>query len=1114
MQLSNKKVSMNLILILEMRQLIMLSKINYITPSVNMQNWKLDLIGLQFENYIWNIMKRQLSNWFDAGLKIIKTENSRDGGKDIVIESRVEFTLFGIPFYTKGKESIKVFVECKSSNDKKISLEKFSKNLLIAGNEVVDYFVLVTNTTLSPFSFYQAKKTANDYSYEFILIDQFLLVNFLNDCKAMVGEYERLLNKPAISMEYQVEKAMKSNKPCFELYVTIRNYQSVVALCDLKLVSDRNWLISKDKHKIIIDGNKGESLKLIVQKEYIDGINDVILQFEINDERKIVEIKGDGIYYDFEPPMVGNERLNKIQKIREAIFSNSAFMIYNIYGEAGIGKTRFINETLTPFLNREFVIIPFLCEKKERCTTIKELCKEMSSKIPVLFRKEINSLPILFSEICDEFTKYIIIIEDIHNADKEFFDELLQLAKEPPSTTALNIILSGRDDHTVHNEDFFSFLEWIETSEEYVLNNYKILPLNSEECKTLINLIIKDVPDIVLDKLQTHSNNNPFYIVQFIEYLLDTKLVHLLTRNTVGIFNASGFSSKLYIPSKIEIILKKRFEELSRREDGGILQSFLLICAYWGHTIPKHIAIGYFTENMIEGLEFLIRRRFLSFSDSGDIRFHHENIYLFTKKLLEEKNNLKHISLKIKENSALFSKMSVLKQGKIYCALEQYEDARRCFKTSIEEISNMENISSVNLSPYYFDYIDEIFFISRYYYNKETQQATLLAALYIAMHNLELGQALRTFERVYKFINKYNLDDGFLPLKVRQLQSHLFLHTGMLSSAKRIMLELLTEERKSSDLFDDETRFNLFDRAASLYIHYNHKKLAEDYNQMSFQVAQKIGSKKLLTLAKIVQAKIMFFTNTSKSLEIMQEARRLLSDDMVERINCHNDIGILTAKILLSNERQNFNTLITEAVHLQHEAIRICYPLSIIRIHLLLAHLYYRISKGADIWMEKAKRHISLGIDACIRYGITKLIYYFYNYKAIISAFEKQSTKDIYNLYETMLMHLRQQDMLFLGALDFCYGNIVCIHNYATFLLEYKLESEWYRFCGMINYYGSDSQCDYNCSKCEQYNSTCTHSIDLFKKMRSDIKKEKMFIVKKKYPLKDDKTSFYLPLHL
>ena len=122
--------------------------------------------------------------------------------------------------------------------------------------------------------------------------------------------------------------------------------------------------------------------------------------------------------------------------------------------------------------------------------------------------------------------------------------------------------------------------------------------------------------------------------------------------------------------------------------------------------------------------------------------------------------------------------------------------------------------------------------------------------------------------------------------------------------------------------------------------------------------------------------------------------------------------------------------------------------------------------------INDAKECLSKTLETSVQYGITKLLGSIYNMKAIIGTYEKEPIENIRKYYNTMLQYMRQQDQLFLGDLSFCYSNIITLTNYAIFLMENELESEIYRYLKEITYYGSDIQCDFNCTG----NKTCFYT--------------------------------------
>ena len=211
------------------------------------------------------------------------------------------------------------------------------------------------------------------------------------------------------------------------------------------------------------------------------------------------------------------------------------------------------------------------------------------------------------------FTRYCIILEDIHNASINEFevlkDTLTQLWQHK---YPIAVLLIGRNDNTFYNEGYFSFCEWLASYEGAEILTREVKPLTDQECVQFIQSIILDIPKMVLDKIFRMSKNNPYYIVQFIEYLLEIKIVKLLNRNTLGIPNVRTFCRQIYIPPKIEALLTCRTKNLLRSTFGREAEDFLYILALFGLSAPKDLIYVYWGLEHFEAMEYMFCSRFLT----------------------------------------------------------------------------------------------------------------------------------------------------------------------------------------------------------------------------------------------------------------------------------------------------------------------------------------------------------------------------------------------------------------------------------------------------------------------------------------------------------------------
>ena len=1087
----------------------MMSSVQYINGNINNQEWDID-IGHSFEDSIYKNLLRTLDLPHNDKIKIFQTEATNDGGKDIIITSEVGLSLFDINITLKGKKEIKIYIECKSSDKEKISFEKIAKNSVIAGLDHVDYFILVTNKTITPFTFYSIYENSNQYNYEFILVDQYLLHSFLEKHNLNKWKYTRPDNIPKISLSYQTCKSSYKQAPCIELYLLCRNYSDNDVDCSFNIFTDRNWQIQNLNNIFVAEKNKSKCFKLMILKTYSDGLDELLINFEFNDYKRIIEIKHDFLNYNFQLPLTGDSHRKIIRTINNSLFSTKGFVWFNLFGEAGIGKSRIIDEICKKSYGRGINLINYLCTHNRNTSNFECLKKKACNVLKTSFTSE--NIKDLIGDVQDEYLWTVIIIEDIHNADKKFIGMLNDLSHELRSKnkTPIVLITTGRDDYTVYNEDYFSLLDEIKEKESNNIFSYEVEHFKESECKNLIKSVIKDIPNEALDKLYDASRNNPFYLVQFIEYLLEIKLVTLLNRDTVGIPNVHTFSQNLYLPKQIEDLLDKRLKNLIKFNMGNKLYDFLLAASMYGIEFPKKLMYCYFSEDEVNNTESLFKTHIITTSGKDDqtLKFDHETIYLF----LKNKKKTYKLCKEIFEITSMFELYDNITKGIIYCILKKYESALLALNNPITEIINMNNVSSENISPEYFDCLDYVYDYFKHKKNIQLMKRTLLSKIYVAMHNLSMGRAVKTFDEVDKYTSKYHSNDELFILEIKQLQASFYLSIGMISKSRGLMNELLATERKAPNIFNDETRYNLFERAASLFIHSNHLEPAISYNHMSFELAEKMNNNKLKALSKINEAKAYFFIDTNKSYNIIKEANNYLKLDLVPRINCHNQLGMLTAKIILSdNVEREAEELIAEAEKLLELSLNVKYPLDVIRSHYILAVLSF-VSEPKEI--ENCKRHIEYGVDASVRFGILKLMPALYCLKALLAIYEKQNKDYIFQVFNTMTDYLSQEDLLFLGNLDFTYSNIILLTNYLIFLKENTFESKMYELLHKITYYGYSAKCDFQCDKHTNCRYTCANDLSLFKQNYDKIKQGSLLLVNPKYKFRKIYKNYFFPLSL
>ena len=1087
----------------------MLSQVQYINQINITKNWSLKKwIGMPFERHLYYVLSHHMEK-YNGDVLVYDTPSSRDDGKDIIIESTIDiYDLMGHNFYLSGRTKIKIYVECKTSNNNKISWNQLAGNIARVENDDIQYYVVATNTTLVPYTFYQFAKAAKEHDINFFLIDQSLLTPYLIQEDALIGEIENLDNNKlqGICSEYQVLRYEKNMQTYFEIYLLIRNYNFSEEKIKITLGTDHDWTLSPTEIDILLERNEFRCLKLVAKRNYFSGIDQLNIVFQLNHLKNIIEVKGMKLDFDFIPPMHGKQHYKIIDTLFYLVTTSTNFQIRYLIGESGCGKSRIIDELYKKVLGRNIVMISIKCAHDES--------KVKSNLVKLLYEKgllhnidENASLSSIIRRIHTKFQKCVLIFDDIHN-----LNQLLGEFKEVTHMNlneAITVILFGRNDYSAGTLNYYSFLQWCQ--EKHDLAGDEIKNLTKTDGINLIRSIINDVPQIVVNEILEKSNCNPLFIIQFIEYLLEMNLAHIINRTTVGILNIDTFSTKQYIPDAIVKIYKKRCDALKKEPNGDYMLNFLYLVSFIGITFPKDLVLLYFCENS-RLIDILIKRKFLAFSKNGDLCFFHETLFLyFRKELMIYTRQAKSIWAQILDFKQYLSPLDC---GVAYFYNKDYRQASKALVSVIDSCSSIKNYSAANINQDYYEYLDIIYKLAEREKNTELQKKIILYKIYTALHYYAPLVAVNECTNATKLIkhNRKMADDDLFLYSITQLKAHGYMNAGRLKNSEQYLTECLTMSLLSPKKFESAIKFDMYDRFAGLYIKYNHFLLAENYNKLSQVLAVEVEDPELQALSLITKAKLHLYINPETAERSLLKARKFLEEKSFSRIYFHNELSIIVQQLPLHKDDIGWISK-TRVVVDRYRRISIenNFGSSIIRSYLILAVLEFLINKEAN-YFEMADRFISQGIDASIRYGIATYIWEFYNLKLIISSRLHKGEEYIMKIVETIKRMLKQQNLLYLGNLDFCYANILVLTNIGNYLTK---EKEFYRFMDSINCNDGlyNSGCNFNCDD-PQCQYVCEKSIVRFKTQFIHIRQNHLLLMDESltYSLFDEETGYYIAI--
>ncbi|MDR1002551.1 MAG: ATP-binding protein [Oscillospiraceae bacterium] len=1076
------------------------------------QIWELEnSLGLEFENWIYQAISKEISPYFEKGTRIEKTPSSNDGGKDIIISSPVDIlSMLGQSFYMNGKSKIKIYIECKSTNQNSLQFEKIIGNISKVKDDEIDFFVLVTNSCIIPITYYRINEELKTCGTKFILVDQYLLAKYLVKMElANPSKIPLYCGKLSLYGEYQVVPQKENGRNVYEIYLVCRNYCKDNHHNTINLLTDKNWATKSSSFSFVISPNGGYVRKISITRSYSDGIDDLLFKLKTQETESIVHIHGTDIKEVFEPHFVGKEHNIIKNKLIKRIHEADNLQLFYLWGDAGIGKTR-ITQELFRVLDGQQYDFYFFSFGKNR----KNPCKDISDfLITKSYLRNVDSsidLTEIIYSASNPSRRAVIIIDDCHHAENNFFEQIKLLEK---STSPVTIILCGRTDYSEGEINYYSFVQWM--LDHYPKSGWIVQPLKEEETKSLIRAMINHVPDIVLQKVYDMSMNNPLYIVQFIEYLLETKLVKLINRNTVGIINVATFSSRVSIPSKISQIYGKRLNNLLKSYNGAACLELLFLLTIFGGDLSSMQIMDFIDEDLNVTQE-LLDRRFIKRGENRNFIFIHESMFIFFKDLLlSSKKYKKQISQYVFSKNDLFlTQLSDYDIARLALWKNDVEKSKKYFNSAINILFKIDNYSNYNINIGIYNYLYDIYEL---YKGKKSNidllKKIISARVYITLHYLAPINAISECEYGLMLLEKSAIfkDEQKFKYTLLSLKAHSLLNAGKLSDGELILKELQSKWLISPDYFDTETLFDIMDRLSSIYIKYNCFELALNYCNLELSIAEKFKDNSLTIIAHRTRSKLYFYNDNIKCKDSLDKANVFLQNGSSTRIYEDNALSELLFE-MQNNKSCNWKQILNDAIEIKKRAFDNSFYKSFIRSYTLLSVSQVKLANDSNDLLI-AKKLIQEGIDASIRFGIPSHIWQFYNLLAIVDMKLNYESDHVLRLFETVFSMLASQNLLYIGNRDFCFCNVMAISNVGFFLHDNGFESNFINKMSSVTYTGYSQLCNYDCGNSECGYICMSDTAYLNKQYTKAGNKQLLFIDQiQQRLLRDESTKYFIPL--
>lgn len=1070
--------------------------------------WNIDhLLGNAFEDIICEILLKEYKARLNKEINIEQTPRKNDKGKDIIIEFSCQtLNLFGINF-TRGEcDKATIYIECKSTNSRHaLRREKFMSSIERGSRTKINYYVLLTNSKILPVDYYEAEQLLYSRKIKFVLIDQYLLARFLIN-----GNYDYFSDIPLYDgeddycVQYQVyANEFDDNK--YDIYFTFRNYSGHSRLYTINLLTDVNWKTKENSFSFTLEEFCATAKKISLSCDSENDFHTLVFKIEAGIHESFAEIKGININEVYTPPFIGKFHKKILFRMLNDISHPDCNKLFCLWGAAGIGKTRIVNELAEKIKSGCFDF--FKCSlTRDNIQSIRDIQNFLIRKKYMASNKKSSCRDNLYDTLrsCSHTVKTaVIFIDDFHNILPEYIEQIKKLANHHAPVI---LILCGRTDYTEGNTEYYSFVQWTFENLKPHLNVWNVKPLRPNETKKLIRVMIQRIPEEALNTIYLHSNNNPLYIVQFIEYLMDNKMAYIVNRNTVGIVNPAEFQTHNYLPNGIEDIYSKRILYLIKAsvEDGEGYLLFLFILSLFNGQISVDTVERWFDR---EGriIEFLLRRGFV-IKYKNYYSFYHESLKLYVLKLLSKSEDYK------KEVSSYFldcpeqiwDELPLYTKGRVYLWAGKTEKAFEIFAPIINSIKQIKNISNIDIDPFTYEYFDDVLQIFKTKPEfRQLAKNAITGKIYVTLHHfVPMNAAIECDKSIAYIKSSPELEnDKMLVHSLLVQKAHALLNSGMNLQGELVLKELQAKWLVSNKDFDPKSVFDMLDRLCAIYIKFNCFDIALDYGKLELDAAHNSGDYSLAAIAYRTRSKLFYLNDMKECRNSLDKVDEMLHSAPSDRIQLNNDIYRAIVD-LTYNTRNCYTEIIDRVEDLANTAFEQKLNRADIQSNMVLAAAY--LKRGSFEDLKIARQKTVRAINYSIRFGIPSYMWQLYNLLAVIDTKLERDSNKIKQSFEMSFDTLNRQNLLYIGRGDLCYSNLLVISNIGFFLRRNSYQKTFNSRMSMLTY------CDNSTEKGSTKKLSGTELTKIYEKAMN--KKNLFSSADSTKLLRDDETGYFLAL--
>lgn len=866
--------------------------------------------GFHFEDLIEVLLNLEFGDMYWR-----KTRPIKDGGRDFVY-----------------KPLPNQWAECKM-HDNRIQLTVISKTLVMAINEGVKRIIFFSYSKLTRGASQELSRFSCAAGIIIQVFDDELLEELIlrNIKDPRIQQFfpdfvyidsPKRLARPLLKQFFSKEIEISSNQvltnnqelkprsnrvdvkqPClFELIINAQSIKDINVQLDVsKLVQENNWFILLNAAKLHINKKKLITKRLSPGEvcafrfyfaPIITGVH-VFPSFPVifgPNKRRTTPVRID-VSRTERPILIGQCVHKYLDKFHKDISSSNYVQASIVFGNSGVGKSRFIEECITHLLKEGYMICS-LDGKNSRYQNVNKFVRELLVQLWRIPNPDIFDDAYTFEsahESCDEFEnkmynvmkrglgdtlyqesdlsdicfllekiiinkRIAILLDNVQSLDDMsllLIDKIFDLIGRIGQS---HFLLSFNKEELIYSQKASQiFFKFIEQQSNRNIHLYKLQKFSKDDMRMFVDSHLKGIDSsitfskqypLLFEKICKHIHPSPLDLYLFFKYLWDEQIA-ILDNGIFFITDFQRFNDTLTeLTPTLRDILSFRLNKLEHNEEA--LRIFLLL-SFIGDSpiqeIIQQIHVSY------KSIETLVEGCWLRHCSSGRVDFYHPKIANF----LLEKN-----ALLIEKQGNVIAKY--LKQGGynnrypiLNFTLAEYIDKHMLFDAALQQIKRVTIANSRNqmLAQHIYNYI-----LSRTV--SELLPSSYLPYIHHICHlvsKANIATIIDCFDRLNNLLENYNpslLDVNYVFQIIRQHASYLCTIDPYQSI--KILEKGLLRLNCLGDEYEPQKKcikVNLINRLSYCYRTISNKSKAEEIGLEALRIAERLGDVVFICLCNI-----------------------------------------------------------------------------------------------------------------------------------------------------------------------------------------------------------------------------------------------------------------------